>query len=696
MSALVERLTRSETELRQRAERAEARLGVAEHPDEATLLEVLGSETTRVLTSAHEAAVEVRAKAEAAAERLVADATAQAAEIRSKATAEVEAAVAAATAENESMLESARTALARQTAEAESVAAGIRAAAEEHAQTVRSEADQTLVRVRDEAATIVASAADEAATILDAARAQGKEMVAEASAVRERVLRDLRDRRKRARQQVEKLNAGRERLLEAYDLVRRTTDEATNELTVSIIDARVAANAAARRVEDEPDTTLEDLDAEAAAAGLIDLPIMELDDDHDDEHDDDHDDGHNDGDDEDGSSPLSGEVPAIDVPPTPVDPPEPPEDPWVEPVVQIASEERRGRRGKRKKPFDGVLPGEVTVVTPPDPTEGVRIIEAPVEAPVEADEVEDAVAEAAVVEVAPVEASEPVAEPPALAEEAAESTGSEPEVVVTEVFARLRSESEVTPDEKVPADAEVPTEAGSSTESVSSEPRDAGGDVEVDEPGPFVERAQAVAHSEKELGRALKRALADEQNEVLDLLRRAKPTGADDLLPAQDLHVARWAAAAAESLGTAARAGADTGATPAAGATISVDDLAEELARSLVGPLRERIDRGFAASDGNLDDIADRVRALYREWRGQRLVEASQHYASAAYALGLFDSIGAGTKVHWVIDPSVGPCPDCDDNVLAGAITKGEEFPTGNQCAPAHPGCHCLVVAVSD
>ena len=70
----------------------------------------------------------------------------------------------------------------------------------------------------------------------------------------------------------------------------------------------------------------------------------------------------------------------------------------------------------------------------------------------------------------------------------------------------------------------------------------------------------------------------------------------------------------------------------------SVADLADELARSLTAPLRDRIDRSFSAADGNLDDVADRVRALYREWKGQRLTDTSRHYAAAAYARGVFDA----------------------------------------------------------
>ena len=694
VAALVERLTRSEVELRQRAELAEGRLGVAEHPDEATLLEVLGSETTRVLTSAHEAAVEVRSKAEVTAAQTVAEATAEVAEIRSKATAEVEAAVTAAKLQSESMLEAARTALERQTAEAEAVAAGIRAAAEEAARLLRAEADGALERAREEAKTHLAQAGDESAAVLETAREQGREMVAEASAVRERVLRDLSERRKRARQQVEKLNAGRERLLQAYELVRRTTDEATNELSVSIIDARVAANAAARRVEDEPEVTPEELEAEAAAAGLIDLPIMELDDDEAVDHADTAQDQ--------APGARAGEVPTVVEPvamepvaaepvaaePTKVVPDQEPSaassaaTAHTEPAVSL--DDRRSRKGRRKKGFDGALTGELTVVTPPDPHEGVRILDAPPaseptdgEPPVAADEPEKALeveAEVVVAEPASEPAPEPVAESEAPADAAPLESADEGLAPADDVFARLRAEHGAAADDSIPA--EEPAEPVVVDE------------VAPDGGGPFAARAAHVAPLEKELSRALKRALADEQNEVLDTLRREKPKGVDDLLPGVDLHAARWTEAVADTLRDATVAGAGS----PAGTSVSVDDLANELAHALVGPLRDRIDRGFAASDGNLDDIADRVRALYREWRGQRLAETSEHFIAAAYARGAFEAIESGTKVRWVLDPSVGACPDCDDNVLAGAIDKGEAFPTGNTCAPAHPGCHCLVV----
>ena len=86
------------------------------------------------------------------------------------------------------------------------------------------------------------------------------------------------------------------------------------------------------------------------------------------------------------------------------------------------------------------------------------------------------------------------------------------------------------------------------------------------------------------------------------------------------------------------------------------------------------------------------MRALYREWKGSRLTDTCRHHTAAAYARGLFSGLPEAGPVHWALDPQGGTCPDCDDNVLGGTLTKGEDFPTGHACAPAHPGCRCLVL----
>ena len=80
-------------------------------------------------------------------------------------------------------------------------------------------------------------------------------MVAEARAVRERMLGDLARRRRAAQLQLEQLRVARERLVSAYEVVRRTLDEVTAELAAAEPEARLAAEAVARRMSSEPDYT---------------------------------------------------------------------------------------------------------------------------------------------------------------------------------------------------------------------------------------------------------------------------------------------------------------------------------------------------------------------------------------------------------------------------------------------------------
>ena len=81
-------------------------------------------------------------------------------------------------------------------------------------------------------------------------RERGREMVTEAQRVRERMLRDLVRRRKTLSQQIEQLNAGRERLIEAYAVVRQALDTATNELDIVLPEAKIAADKALQRAID--------------------------------------------------------------------------------------------------------------------------------------------------------------------------------------------------------------------------------------------------------------------------------------------------------------------------------------------------------------------------------------------------------------------------------------------------------------
>jgi hypothetical protein len=201
-----------------------------------------------------------------------------------------------------------------------------------------------------------------------------------------------------------------------------------------------------------------------------------------------------------------------------------------------------------------------------------------------------------------------------------------------------------------------------------------------------------LAAVERDMGRRLKRVLADEQNQVLDALRRGGTVEFSDVLPDGDEHADRYAIAASTGLDAAAEHGAEA----AGGATAaSCDELAGALGRTLVDPLRRRVQRSFDDADGDLEEVTERLRALYREWKGQHIGRAVRHYAAAAYSLGAADVVPKGEVQRWLVDPSCDACPDCDDNALAGEIPHGDSYPTGDTRPPAHQDCRCLVVPVS-
>ena len=223
----------------------------------------------------------------------------------------------------------------------------------------------------------------------------------------------------------------------------------------------------------------------------------------------------------------------------------------------------------------------------------------------------------------------------------------------------------------------------------------------------LAERDQLLEPVQLDLVRQLKRVLQDEQNEVLDRLRRTESLSADIVLLPLDEHVERYQAAATPLLAQAAGRGAafaspaDAGSVP--GHEWPAEQWAADLAVDLVVPLRERLVRVFeeaAGSDeaqrsGALADVAgvsERLGTGYRQWKTSQIEQAARHHASAAFTIGAYAATPDGTELCWVVDDDGGPCPDCDDNALAGGVVKGEPFPTGQFHPPAHGGCRCILV----
>jgi hypothetical protein len=318
---------------------------------------------------------------------------------------------------------------------------------------------------------------------------------------------------------------------------------------------------------------------------------------------------------------------------------------------------------------------------------------------VEAVTVEDAAIEDEAVEGAPTEEmtadESPIGEP------------GERDDVVVDLFARLRAEAvHIEPDtdtETVDVDVEIGDEATGETVERAAAPTAADeitGEETADEetvdeavPSVFARRDEELTPIIVTAARKLKRVLADEQNEVLETLRR--PAAVRDLaalLPATDAHAARYADAIAAELGAAADAGAASVDGSPGDATAAIAAGRDVLTEWLVVPLRERLERCVADGDGDNAGIGKRVRAVYREWKTQRIDEHLDDVVRAAHGRAVLDALPAGTPVVWAADDAHRSCADCDDNTLAGAVAAGDAFPTGHTHAPAHVGCRCLLV----
>ena len=292
----IERLRTSEADLTRRLEEAERHATEQSRTDPEHLTQLLGEETARVLNAAREAAAERLARADEDASRM----------------------------RQEAHDESART---RQEADASALA--VRDQAATHARELHEQADEYSRSTRNaadtEAAMVRATAEQAVSDEIDAARLRGRELVAEAQMVRDRILRDLARRRKQMRVQVEQLRAARDRLVLAHEAVRTSLDEAEEELNLALPNARYAADAAARRLEAEPELTIGQLEEEISLARLANLPLLAPD-----------------GDDvrTEDEDPLTEEVPALDVALGPRSDAEPDAEPETkaEPAVTAESE----------------------------------------------------------------------------------------------------------------------------------------------------------------------------------------------------------------------------------------------------------------------------------------------------------------------------------------------------------------------
>lgn len=682
-----------------RVDELEAALSASRDADEERITEVLGSETARIVAAARSAAAEIRANAEADAARMVAEADEALSAARSAAEQESEALRSEATtlrdearseaehlraeaadeatrlrseaqAEHDRLLEAAASVLDERTAEAEVAAAAIRGTAEAELAAARTEGE----RIRAEAAE-----AGEAER--ERAREEGREMVGEARRVRERILRDLAERRRTARQQIEAARAGRNRIMASLADAGAALDAVVEDLAGSERAAEVAGEAAAATVLDDIEQVVTELES-GLRTGELSVP----------------------------------QVPAG--------------------TGAETDEDTGADTGADAGAEIGDDTGAATAFGEVDVAEivEVEVVEEPVEATgASVDEAE------ATIDPGGTDNVVGLAAPRAGGPDAPIDDEPSPGATVHDLFERIRAErgadaggepadgtdivgagsggsanggGEVA---SAPAASEPP--AGSAADAApggvavlqddtdETRPDDEPVVVALTEPDPTTRlldrRDQLLEPAEKGLSRTLKRLVSDEQNEVLDRLRRHRKGRVDlaELLPPGPDTV-RFVDALTDEFSAAVAAGAElwaelTGAEapPADGAvaaevlTARVDELLERRRAHLQRVLDEADEAGLEVAE-----LADPVRAAYREFRSGSVPQLAGDLAAAGFAEGTRRAAPAGTTWCWVADHGGLPCSDAEDNALAGPVPVGEEFPTGDVVPPAHPGCRCLLV----
>lgn len=620
--------------------------------DESDLLAAVGDETARVLRSAKESADDIRRSAEERAAQLVHDAQEDARVLRE----ETEAAVASRTREaDEASAEILR--------EAERLARELQEGAEARAGEFESEARA------------------EAEAELDSARRRAREVVAEAEAARDRMLAELSHRRETLEAQLESLKGGRDRLLDAYRVVKRTLDEATEALRQ--VDVRTTS--VSPGVSRGPGRVM--------SPALPPRPEWE-----EEEH----------------------TAPAAQ-PPEPVSAPsEPePESQFTDPGEAELASAPPGRVGsftlgeldhEPRQATDEPAPGPPPAETG-EPPRGVRVLGPEPDTGREDDP----------------PSGRPQPSAPAGSGDAgtdADDHGRQPSASaeVDELFARLKAQREARAErpEPVPATSDAPGPGATADPDVAAAetPGGSGGEERrsegADDAPPIAARDDVTRARDDRLARkrrdaldalttdvvrAVKRVIRDEQNVVLEAVREHKGTpSADDVLPSVAGQDQAFLAATAETLAGACRAGirasvelglsagngeVDAGALGA--------EMAAGLAREIMDPLRGKL--GDTMRDAEADeDLEERVRARYRELKGARLEHAIRDALSAGFVLGVYESVRDGVALRWVTVDAA-PCADCADNTLEN-VTKGAAFPTGHRHPPAHAGCHCLLAPV--
>ena len=556
--------------------------------DEATVTTLLGEETARVLSVAREAAQQMRARGAESAERLVREATAESARLREEAEIEVS-------------------------------------------------------RRRSDAVT-------DSESEIELAKQQGREMVNEARAYREKMLSELARRRELAKQQIEQLVRDRDRLMSAFERARLAAndvmgdlsefDDAADELTRALPEGVI--DSTIKNVVQFDREKFEDDESVPVVAVITTLPVDES---------------------------IAMPVEVLE------------REKVVEPNIETAVVEEKVQPVMRQEVKPEIQP---EADLEPDDGHRAKVVQLFGRTSRRLHPSTDApVSEAPVSEL-------PVAEKPAVVNPKNSS--------VDDLFAKLRkagADSVAGSVKQVEPIAKQPMKASPSVVETRKAPVSAKPDAQI-----FSKRDDALTPMIEVLAKKLKRVLADEENAMLNYLQSKKAQVAlEKVLPTFDSHVQSFVEATSKDLIEAAMAGAQSlskslkaDLRKKISNTAVMQVMSKKLADEIVLPLRTRIQKCAEKSAGDSNEMSSLIRTVYREWKMQQVDKLVGDVTRLAYSRGAYLVLDAGTKVCWMVDPNGPPCADAEDNSLAGAIARGENFPTGHEHPVIHSGCRCLVV----
>ncbi|MEA2590429.1 MAG: hypothetical protein QOD62_260 [Actinomycetota bacterium] len=218
----------------------------------------------------------------------------------------------------------------------------------------------------------------------------------------------------------------------------------------------------------------------------------------------------------------------------------------------------------------------------------------------------------------------------------------------------------------------------------------------------FVARAEALADAPLLAGRTLKRLLQEDQNDLLDRIRRHRGRGTfeDDIFPTA-VQVERFVEGMRPALEPAFIAGRTAGGGIPIGEPPDV--VGALVAKQVVAPLRRDLGRmvepRLAAGD-TATTVSERAGDVYRVWKGVRTELLGEGLVYAAFHHGLLDAWreAHGPGKRWLLSPDEADCPrdTCRANAAAGVVGIDVSFPSGHLAPPAHGGCTCTVVAAGE